>query len=140
MFNQVWNKYLPIIKILLKRSANGDQTLEMNRTDFERAAGGRKVKYTFNTVFRKTRMENAPKQPPVVKALAAILMEDDMTRQLFRKQDFEISMNTSFHLMIKNCTPPEAEPEAESLTADMETDSEKTATSEEKNNENSAEQ
>ena len=106
MFNQVWNKYLPIIKILLKRSVNGEQTLDMNRTDFERAAGGKKAKYTFNTVFRNTRMEGAPKQPPVVKALAAILMEDDMTRQLFRKQDFKISLNSSFQLTIKNCTPP----------------------------------
>jgi hypothetical protein len=42
MFVQTWIKYLPVIKILLKRSVNGDQTLAMNASDFQRAAGGRK--------------------------------------------------------------------------------------------------
>jgi len=40
MFTPTWNKYLPIIKILLKRSVNAEQTLDMNSTDFQRAAGG----------------------------------------------------------------------------------------------------
>lgn len=53
MFSQAWNIYLPIIKILLKRSAGADQTLDMNRTDFERAAGGRKAKLTFSISFIK---------------------------------------------------------------------------------------
>ena len=43
MYTQIWSKYLPIIKILLKRSANGNQTLELNRIDFERAGTGRKA-------------------------------------------------------------------------------------------------
>ena len=50
MFTQAWNKYLPVIRILMKRSVNGPQKLDTNRTDFERAAGGRKLKFTFSTV------------------------------------------------------------------------------------------
>jgi hypothetical protein len=48
MFLQTWNKYLPVIKILLKRSVNGEQTLDMNSSDFQRASGGKKVKFTFS--------------------------------------------------------------------------------------------
>jgi len=90
MFSQAWNIYLPIIKILLKRSAGADQTLDMNRTDFERAAGGRKAKLTFSISLYK----------------GPILQEDEVTRRLIREYDFEFSMNTSFQLTIKNITAP----------------------------------
>ncbi len=109
MFSQAWNKYLPIIKILLKRTPNGDQTLDMNKTDFERAAGGRKAKFTFNVALHKGRIQNITSPPPVAKELATILQEDEMTRKLVREFDYEFSMNSSFQLLIKNMTPP-AEP------------------------------
>ena len=38
MFLQTWNRYLPVIKILLKRSVNAEQTLDMNSSDFQRAS------------------------------------------------------------------------------------------------------
>jgi hypothetical protein len=109
MFSQAWNKYLPIIKILMKRTPTGDQTLDMNKTDFERAAGGRKAKFTFNVALHKGRIQNITSPPPVAKELATILQEDEMTRKLVREFDYEFSMNSSFQLLIKNSSPP-AEP------------------------------
>ena len=106
MFSQAWNKYLPIIKILMKRTPNGDQTLDMNKTDFERAAGGRKAKFTFNVSLHKGRIQNITSPPPVAKELATILQEDEMTRKLVREFDYEFSMNSSFQLLIKNSSPP----------------------------------
>ena len=37
MYNHIWKKYLPIIKILLKKSVAEEQVLALNRVDFERA-------------------------------------------------------------------------------------------------------
>lgn len=115
MFSQAWNKYLPIIKILMKRSATGGtQTLDMNKTDFERAAGGRKAKFTFNVTLHKGRIQNATSPPPpVVKELATILQEDQMTRVLVRQYDYDFSMNAAFQLTIKNVAPDIIEPVAE---------------------------
>ena len=48
MFSQTWRKYLPVIILLMKRSGKGEQVLSMNHTDFERAAGGKKIKFTFS--------------------------------------------------------------------------------------------
>jgi len=118
MFTQVWNKYLPIIKILMKRSPNGNQVLDMNRTDFERAAGGRKVKFTFNITVHRGRIQNITTPPPLAKELVVTLQEDDMTKQLIRKQEYEFSLNSGFQLTIKNTTPPEPEPEATAATED----------------------
>jgi hypothetical protein len=125
MFTQTWNKYLPIIKILMKRSATGPQTLDMNLTDFQRAAGGRKVKFTFTVTLHKGRIQNITSPPPLARELSIILQEDDMTRQLVRQQDYEFSLNSGFQLTIKNNAPP-----AE-ITTETETD-----ISEENNKEN----
>ena len=119
MFTQTWNKYLPIIKILLKRSVNGPQTLDMNSTDFQRAAGGRKVKYTFSFMLIKGRLQQITSPTPLAKELIVLLQADEMTRKLIRAQDFEMMMNNSFQLTIKNNTPPASETEQpETLATD----------------------
>lgn len=114
MFIQTWNKYLPIIKILLKRSVKEPQTLEMNSTDFQRAAGGRKVKYSFSVFLVKGRAQNMDAPPPVAKDLILALQQDDVTHKFVRKNELEISMNGSFQMVIKNVSPaPEPEPQVE---------------------------
>ena len=106
MFSQVWNKYLPIIKILMKRAASGDvQTMDMNKTDFERAAGGRKAKFTFNVNLHKGRIQNITSPPPVARELATILQADEMTRQFVRQFDYDFALNGSFQLSLRNVTP-----------------------------------
>ena len=47
LYVHVWNKYLPIIRILMKKSAAGAQTLDLNRIDFEKAGSGRIAGYKF---------------------------------------------------------------------------------------------
>src|SRR6266404_6311272 len=119
MFIPTWNKYLPIIKILLKRSVNAEQTLDMNKTDFQRAAGGRKAKFTFSMLLVKGRPQNMQAPPPLAKDLVTVLQQDDTTYKFIRQQELELSMNSSFQLMIKNCTPPaESEPKQENETAE----------------------
>jgi hypothetical protein len=115
MFTQTWKKYLPVIVILLKRSSAGVQTLSMNHTDFERAAGGRKIKYSFSQLqLNNSRINTAVKQLPLAKEFAVLLQEDELTRKLLVGQNFEFSMSNDFHLTIKNNTPvPEANSEAE---------------------------
>jgi hypothetical protein len=107
MFTQTWKKYLPVIAILMKRSVNGEQTLDMNHTDFERAAGGRKIKFSFsNLQLNDGRLDNTVKHTPHVKEFAQLLQENELTRSLLRKQRLEFSFNSDFQLIIKNNTEP----------------------------------
>lgn len=110
MFTQTWNKYLPVLKILLKRSVNGDQTLAMNGTDFQRAAGGRKVKFSFSVVMRKGRLQSLDNPPPLAREFAESLQNDVVTRDLVRDQEFEFSLNNSFLFTIKNLTAASTAP------------------------------
>jgi hypothetical protein len=112
MFIQLWNKYLPVIRILLKKSASGEQMLTMNKTDFDRAAGGKKLKHTFKIFIRYGKLENAPKQSQLVKQLVTVLTEDEVTKKLLKQHEYNLVLNSSFQLIIKNCNPPPAKEES----------------------------
>lgn len=117
MFEPTWNKYLPIIKILMKRSATAQQILDMNFTDFQRAAGGRKVKFTFSINLHKGRIQNITNPPPLARDLSVVLQENTETSKLVRQYDYDFSLNSSFQLTIKNSTPIMTE--ADSVITDV---------------------
>jgi hypothetical protein len=104
MYTHIWSKYLPIIKILLKRSATADQTLSLNRIDFERAGSGRKAGYKFNIDFGNGKVTNVISGSPLASDLAAVLLQDEVAKNLFRENEYKVSLNTKFQLSIKNCS------------------------------------
>jgi hypothetical protein len=105
MFFQTWVKYIPIIRILLKRSVKGEQKLEMNSSDFLRAAGGRKVKFSFCFSLHKGKLQNLESAPPLARDLIEAIHDDDSSHQFVKTNNLEFSMNKNFELLIKNETP-----------------------------------
>lgn len=101
MHTQIWNKYLPIIKILLKRSASADQLLDLNLTDFERAGIARKSGYKFTIQFSNGRVDNVISSVPLAKDLANALLEDAAVKELLQKNDYQVSMNPKYQIGIK---------------------------------------
>lgn len=117
MFNQTWKKYLPVLLILLKRTVNGPQVLNMNHTDFERAAGGRKIKFSFSSLqLNNGRIITTPNMTVLARELAVQLQEDAQILKLLKEQLFEFTMTNDFKLTIKNLTAVE-ETVAEDTTA-----------------------
>jgi hypothetical protein len=91
----------------------------MNHTDFSRAAGGRKIKYSFhNLCLNNGRIDNTVKHSPLAREFAEVLQENEQTRNLLQKQNFEFSMNNDFQLLIKNLTPA-ADPESGESTEEI---------------------
>ena len=108
MFNQTWKKYLPVLLILLKRTVNGPQVLNMNHTDFERAAGGRKIKFSFASLqLNNGRIITTPNMTVLARELAVQLQEDGQILKLLKDQLFEFTMTNDFKLTIKNLTAVE---------------------------------
>ncbi len=106
MYTHIWLKYLPIIKILMKRSANGDdQTLDLNRIDFERAGTGRKSGYKFTIELNNGRVANVISNSPLAPDLAAVLLQDDAVKTILSNNNFHVILNTKFQLSIKNSSP-----------------------------------
>lgn len=102
MYTHIWLKYLPIIKILLKKSATAEQTLNLNRIDFERAGSGRKAGYKFTIEFINGRVANVISSSPLAMDLATVLLDDAVLKQLMATNNYQVSLNTKFQVMIKN--------------------------------------
>ena len=113
MYTQIWAKYLPIIKILLKRAASADQVLEMNVTDFERVGVSRKTGAKFNIQFENGRVSNIISASPLAKDLATTLLQEPMVKELFANNDYQVGMNTKFQLSIKFTAKEQAPVEAD---------------------------
>jgi hypothetical protein len=106
MFTFTWKKYLPVIHILLKKVSRETQTLQMNETDFRRAAGGRKIKFSFASMqIKNGKIVSGSTLSPVAKELGALLQESDITRYMIRDLHVEFSLDNSFLLTIKDATP-----------------------------------
>ena len=102
MYNHIWKKYLPIIKILMKKSASGNQVLDLNRVDFERAGTGRKAGYKFTIEFTDGKVGNVISGSTLAMHLASVILEDDSAKQIINENNYEVSLNTKFQLSIKN--------------------------------------
>ena len=108
MYTYIWNKYLPVIRILLKKSAAGDQLLSLNREDFERAGTGRKAGYKFVIAYTDGKVSNVISGSDLASHLASAMLEDAPTKAVLLTGQFEVILNTKFQLTIKNTTPQPA--------------------------------
>lgn len=102
MYNHIWKKYLPIIKILLKKSNTEDQVLDLNRIDFERAGTGRKAGYKFTIEFTDGKVGNVISGSDLAVHLAQVILEDDAAKEILAENNYTISLNTKFQLAIKH--------------------------------------
>ena len=109
MYTHIWNKYLPVIRILLKKSAAGDQLLTLNRDEFERAGTGRKAGYKFVIEFAEGKVNNVISGSDLATHLAAAMLEDAATKTVLQTGHFQVILNTKFQITVKNTSPQPAE-------------------------------
>jgi hypothetical protein len=102
MYNHIWKKYLPIVKILMKKSITEDQILTLNRIDFERAGTARKSGYKFKIDFIDGKVGNVISGSTLAMHLAQTILDDDAAKEILNGHNFEIILNTKFQLIIKN--------------------------------------
>lgn len=82
----------------------GDQILDMNQSDFQRATGGKKVKFTFSIVLINGRPATIDGSSAPANGLMEVLLRDDTTSELLKDKEFEFTLNGNFQLIIKSPT------------------------------------
>ena len=102
MYNHIWKKYLPIVRILMKKSVSEEQVLDLNRIDFERAGTGRKSGYKFKIEFTDGKVGNVISGSTLAMHLAQVILEDNAAQEILNDHNFEVSLNTKFQLTIKS--------------------------------------
>jgi hypothetical protein len=98
----VWNKYLPIIRILLKKSAAEEQVLSINRIDIERAGGIRKSGYRFVVNFVNGRPDALFSGNDLVQTFISVLQNDEVINDHLSKNDYTFTFTNKYQLQIKN--------------------------------------
>ena len=116
-YDAIWNKYLPVIRILLKKSAIEEQAFSMNRIDFERAGSSRKSGYKFTINFTNSRPDTIFTGNELVQAFVTALRDDEIIQQHLVKNSYAFTFTSKYQLQIKNNTLA-GEPALPELTED----------------------
>jgi hypothetical protein len=117
MFSLIWKKYLPVIIILLKKVKDAEQMLPMNVSDFERASGGKKVKFSFPKLeINNGKLNTQIKTTEIAKDLAQVLISHSKAFEILTELKLNFSLTNDCVLTIKNL-----EEVVEEATAEQET-------------------
>jgi hypothetical protein len=98
---QTWKKYLPVIRLHLKRSLAEEQQFKLNITDFESAGERGKSGYTFNLQIENGKVTNNISGSAVARDLFELLKEDEIIKAFLQNRSVKISVGKSFVLSIK---------------------------------------
>jgi hypothetical protein len=96
-----WKRYLPVIRLHLKKSLNEEQHFKLNITDFESAGDRGKSGYTFNIVMDNGKVTNNISGSAVARDLYEALKSDDAIKAMLQDKSIKISVGKSFILSIK---------------------------------------
>jgi hypothetical protein len=96
-----WKKYIPVIRLHLKKSLNEDQSFRLNITDFESAGDRGKSGYTFNISMENGKVLNNISGSAVARDLYEALKADEAIVALLQNRSVKISVGKSFMLTIK---------------------------------------
>jgi hypothetical protein len=96
-----WRKYIPVIRLHLKRSLNEDQSFKLNITDFESAGDRGKSGYTFSLAMENGKVTNNISGSAVARDLYEALKTDDAIKEMIQDKTIKISVGKSFVFSIK---------------------------------------
>src|ERR1700679_66793 len=96
-----WKKYLPVIRLHLKRSLTEEQGFKLNIQDFESAGDRGKSGYTFNITMENGKVTNNISGSAVARDLYEALKSDETIKAMLQDKNIKISVGKSFVLSIK---------------------------------------
>ena len=102
LYLSVWSKYLPVLRILIKKSAASDQVFTFNRIDFERTTGIRKAGYKFTVDFLKGRPDGLYSGNEMVQTFISALQTDEVIGGYIATNNYTFIFTTKYQLSIKN--------------------------------------
>ncbi|WP_374950321.1 hypothetical protein [Mucilaginibacter sp.] len=96
-----WRKYIPVIRLHLKRSFTEDQSFKLNITDFESAGDRGKSGYTFSLQMENGKVINNISGSAVARDLHEALKTDETIKAMIQDKAIKISVGKSFVFSIK---------------------------------------
>lgn len=96
-----WKRYLPVIRLHLKKSLTEDQSFKLNIQDFESAGDRGKSGYTFSLAMDNGKVTNNISGSAVARDLYEALKSDETVKAMLQDKSIKISVGKTFVLSIK---------------------------------------
>ena len=96
-----WKRYLPVIRLHLKKSLNEEQQFKLNIQDFESAGDRGKSGYIFSLTIENGRVVNSIGGSAAARDLYEVLRYDDAIKALLQDKNVKISVGKTFMFTIK---------------------------------------
>jgi len=100
-FLMLWNKYLPAIRILLKKSVTEDQQIMLSKMELQSVDTRKNVNFSFSVEISKGKMENSIGVSPIGKDLFAVLAGDPVVRLFMSDKTISLQMTRASVLTFK---------------------------------------
>ena len=117
-FAGVWNKYLPAIRILIKKAITKEQIIGINQSDIEKAVGIKKSGYRFSINFIKGRPELLYSNNDIARGLINVLSGDEVIKECLTNSSCTFLFTSKYQLQIKN-TPLQTEHTSPAMQAPL---------------------
>jgi hypothetical protein len=96
-----WKRYLPVIRLHLKKSLNEEQQFKLNIQDFESAGDRGKSGYIFSLTMENGKVLNSVGGSAVARDLYEVLRSDEAVKAILQDKSVKISVGKTFVLTIK---------------------------------------
>jgi len=111
-FLGLWTKYLPVMRLLLKKSVNGDQQIALGKMELHSVDSRKNVNFSFSIDISKGKVENTIGVAAIGKDLFTILSNDSIVKSFMDDKRISIQMSRASLLTFKS-TMAEAVPVAD---------------------------
>lgn len=91
----LWTKYLPAIRILLKKALNEEQQFTLNKTELQSVDNRKNVNFSFNLEISNGKVESGIGVSPMGKDLFNVLNGDLLVRKFMLDKKIMIQMTRS---------------------------------------------
>lgn len=101
VYTQLWKKYLPIIRILLKKTEDGDQKLQIYKHEFVATGAKNKLGYIFNLELVNGKAVNKSNSTAPASDLLNLMNENELIAQWLKEKSVKISVNKACELNLQ---------------------------------------
>lgn len=100
-YTRVWKKYLPVIRMKMKKAIIAEQELQLDEIDFKMPGKKAIAGYSFNLEMDKGSVSNNIAGAIAARTLVDVLKEDQVSRELLSKHKVKISLDRKFCLRME---------------------------------------
>jgi hypothetical protein len=97
----LWTKYLPAIRILLKKAVTEEQQITLSKIELQSVDNRKNVNFSFSLEISNGKVENNISVPAMGKDLFQVLNGDMLVRNFMRDKKVSIQMSRSSSVTFK---------------------------------------